>query len=114
MSYPHRGDVYWVSLDPVVGTEIAKTRPAVVISNNIGNELSARVIVAPITSGGIERVYPFEVLVLPSESGLQNPSKVVLDQIRTIDKQRLGRRIGALSVERMRDVDQAIRRSLSV
>ena len=52
MSYPRRGDLYWVNLDPVVGTEIAKTRPVVIISNDIGNEFSSRVIVAPLTTAG--------------------------------------------------------------
>ncbi|MGH2343644.1 MAG: type II toxin-antitoxin system PemK/MazF family toxin, partial [Chloroflexota bacterium] len=52
MSYPHRGDLYWVNLDPVVGTEIAKTRPAVIVSNAIGNQFSTRVIVAPLTTAG--------------------------------------------------------------
>jgi mRNA interferase MazF len=114
MSYPHRGDVYWVNLDPVVGTEIAKTRPAVIISNDIGNEFSARVLVAPLTTGGQDRVYPFEVLVPAGEGGLPQASKVALDQIRTVDKRRLGRRIGTVPPERMHEVDQAIRRSLAV
>ncbi len=51
VNFPRRGDVYWVDLDPTVGTEIAKTRPCVVISNDTGNEYSARVIIAAITSG---------------------------------------------------------------
>jgi mRNA interferase MazF len=114
MSQPRRGDVYWVRLDPVIGSEIAKTRPAVIISNDIGNQFSARVIVAPLTTGGLGRVYPFEVLVPAHEGGLSQDSKVVLDQIRTIDKQRLGSRIGLLPPERMRAVDQAIRLSLAV
>lgn len=114
MSYPRRGEVYWVRLDPVVGSEIAKTRPAVIISNDIGNEFSARVIVAPLTTGGLERVYPFEVLIPAHEGGLPQASKVVLDQIRTLDKQRLGQRLGLLPPERMRAVDLAIRVSLAV
>ncbi len=114
MSYPHRGDVYWVNLDPVVGTEIAKTRPVVIISNNIGNEFSARVIVALLTSAGHDKVYPFEVLIPTGEGGLPQPSKAVLDQIRTIDKRRLGRQIGTLAPACMREIDRAIRRSLAV
>jgi len=114
MSYPLRGDIYWVNLDPVVGTEIAKTRPTVIVSNNIGNEFSTGVIVAPLTSSGQDKVYPFEVLIPSSEGGLPHPSKALLDQIRTIDKRRLGRHIGTLSQERMREIDQVIRRSLAV
>jgi mRNA interferase MazF len=114
VTFPRRGEVYWVSLDPTVGTEIAKTRPALVISNDIGNQHSDRVIIAPLTSGGIGRVYPFEVLVSAGEAGLPRASKVVLDQIRTVDKLRLGARMGSLSARRMSDVDRAIRISLAV
>lgn len=114
MSFPRRGDMYWVNLDPVVGTEIAKTRPAVIISNNIGNEFSTRVIVAPLTTAGQDKVYPFEVLIPIAEGGLPQPSKAALDQIRTVDKRRLGRFIGMLPPERMREIDQAIRLSLAV
>jgi mRNA interferase MazF len=114
MTFPRRGEIYSVKLDPVVGTEIAKTRPAVIISNDVGNQYSARVIVAPITSRGTQKVYPFEVGAPAGEGGLPQPSKIVLDQIRTVDKQRLGLRIGMLSAERIREVDQATRRSLSV
>ncbi|MBI3979234.1 MAG: type II toxin-antitoxin system PemK/MazF family toxin [Chloroflexi bacterium] len=114
MSFPRRGEVYWVNLDPTVGTEIAKTRPALIISNDIGNQYSPRVIVAPITSQGVTGVYPFEALVPAGEGGLTHASKVLLDQIRTIDKQRLGQRLGVLPAERMLEVDRAIRLSLAV
>lgn len=114
MSFPRRGELYWVSLDPTRGTEIAKTRPGLIVSNDIGNEYSSRVIVAPLTSSHTDRVFPFEVVAPAGEGGLHEVSKVVLDQIRTLDKQRLGRRIGALSAERMREIDQAIRLSLAV
>lgn len=111
MSFPRRGEVYWVSLDPTIGSEIAKTRPCVIVSNDRGNQYAARVIVAAITSRGIERTYPFEVLLQPDDGGLSETSKVLLDQIRTVDKSRLGRRIGALSDSLMRAINQAIRLS---
>ena len=114
MSFPLRGEIYWVQLDPTIGTEIAKTRPAVIVSNDIGNQYSARVIVAPISAGNVARVYPFEELLPDGEGGLAHASKVLLDQLRTIDKQRLGQRIGALPAERMLEVDHAIRLSLAV
>lgn len=113
ISYPKRGEVYWVKLDPAVGSEISKTRPAVIISNDIGNRYSDRVIVAPLTSGGLERVYPFEVKITP-EDGVSDVSKVLLDQIRTIDKSRLGRQKGRLIPNKMEEVDEAIRLSLNV
>lgn len=114
MSFPQRGEVYWVGLDPVVGSEIAKTRPAVVISNNIGNQHATRIIVAPISSGNTSKVYAFEVFVPAEEGGLTYDSKVLLDQIRTVDKSRLGRRIGRLTQARIEQVNQAIRLSLAV
>lgn len=114
MNFPRRGEIYWVNLDPTIGTEIAKTRPALIISNDIGNQYADRVIVAPITTRNMDRVYPFEVFVPRGEGGLAQNSKVLLDQIRAIDKRRLGNLIGGLSVERMAQVNQAIRWSLSV
>ena len=111
---PLRGEIYWVALDPTVGTEIAKTRPSLIISNDVGNRSSQRVIVAPITSQGTGRIYPFEVLVPAGEGGLTQTSKVLLSQIRTIDKQRLGQWIGVLPTDRMDEVNVAIRISLAV
>jgi mRNA interferase MazF len=70
--------------------------------------------VAPPTSGGLDRAYPFDVLVTAGEAGLPRALKVVLDQIRTVDKSRLGTRIGSLTVSQMLDVDRAIRISLAV
>lgn len=114
MTFPRRGEVYWVALDPTVGPELAKTRPALVISNDVGNRYSDRVIVAPLTSGGADRVYPFEVHVPAGEGGVGMPSNVVLDQIRTVDKRRLGQRIRMLADDLMRAVDRAIRISLAL
>ena len=70
--------------------------------------------VAPLTSQGVGRVYPFEVLVPAGEGSLPVTSKVCLDQIRSVDKLRLGRLIGALSPECLAQVDRAIRISLAV
>ncbi len=114
MSFPQRGETYWVRLDPTEGSEIAKTRPALVISNDIGNQYAPRVIVAPISSSGLNRIFPFEVEVRGSESGLAQDSKVLLDQIQTVDKRRLGSRIGSLSEAKRSEVDRAIRLRLSV
>jgi len=114
MTFPLRGEIYWAALDPVVGTEIAKTRPSLIISNDVGNEYSPRVIVAAITSQGTQHIYPFEVLIPAGEGGLSQTSKVLLSQIRSIDKQRLGRLIGSLPAQRVEEVNQAIRLSLAV
>lgn len=103
-NYPKRGDVYWVNLDPTVGSEINKRRPCLIVSNNAGNEISSRVIVAPITSS-IKHVYPFEVKVK-----IQNKEgKVLLDQIRSIDKLRLCGKIAFLDRMTMPLIDRALK-----
>ncbi len=114
MSFPHRGDLFWVALDPTLGSEIAKTRPCLVISNDVGNQVSDRIIVAPLTSRGTDRVYPFEVRVETGEGGLTETSKIALDQIRTVDKRRIGRYVGTLAPAKMAEVDRAIRLSLAL
>lgn len=114
MSFPRRGEVYWVQLDPTIGLEIAKTRPAVIISNDVGNQYAARVIIAPISTGGTDKVYPFEVLLQAGEGELRQQSKVLLDQIRTVDKSRLERYLGALDQARLDEINRAIRLSLAV
>lgn len=81
---PKCGDVYWIELDPAVGSETKKRRPCLILSNNAYNKYSPRVIAAPITSQ-IKSIYPCEIAV--DVSG--RPGKVMLDQIRSFDKQRL-------------------------
>lgn len=114
MNFPQRGEIYWVKLDPTIGSEIAKTRPALIISNDIGNQHAGRVIVAPITTANVEKVYPFEVKLPVGEGGVSQASKVLLDQIRTVDKSRLSTRLGTISKLRIEEVNRAIRLSLAV
>ena len=114
MNYPRRGDLYWVSLDPTIGSEIAKTRPAVIISNNVGNQYAERVIVAPISTGDTNKIYPFEVKLAIGEGGIGQLSKVLLDQICTVDKARLGSRLGTLDPAKVEEINRAIRLSLAV
>lgn len=104
-----RGKIYWVKLDPTVGTETKKTRPAIVISNDAQNKVGRRYIVAPITSV-VKTVYPFEVEI--NING--KPSKVMLDQIRTIDHSRLAGKIGKLSQEELNQVERAIKLVLHI
>jgi len=104
IKFPKRGEIYWVNLDPTVGSEINKTRPALVISNDSGNEYSRRVIIAPITSS-VKTVYPFEVkLEIEQRSG-----KVLLDQVRSVDKQRLSKKLSALDYDTMQLVNKALK-----
>jgi len=105
--FPKRGEIWLVSMEPVAGHEIGKTRPALIISNNRNNEFSSTVTVIPITSS-IERVYPFEVLILKNESGLTSDSKIKCNQIRTVDKLRLIKPAGNLSPDKMKKVKKAL------
>ncbi|NGX26953.1 MAG: hypothetical protein K940chlam6_00880, partial [Chlamydiae bacterium] len=99
-----RGDIYWVNLDPTIGGETKKTRPALVVSNDIGNENSKIVIVAPITSK-VKNVYPFEVRV--SVNG--KPGKVMLNQCRAVDKARLTSKINSVDQRTMKSAEDAIK-----
>jgi mRNA interferase MazF len=111
---PRRGEVHLVFFDPTVGAEIRKTRPALVIQNDVANRWSPVTIVAAITSRSEERVYPTKVPIDPPEGNLENPSVVLLNQIRTVDRRRLVQRLGRLRPESMRRVDRAIRVSLGL
>jgi len=103
-----RGEVYLVSFDPTLGTEIQKTRPALVIQNDIANRYSPITIVAAITSTIDARPRPTKVLVKAPEGGLSVDSMVLLNQIRSVDKQRLLKRLGKLSSNTMEDINRAL------
>ena len=84
-----RGEIYVAVLDPVVGREISKTRPVIVVSNDKNNQFSGTVTVLPITSKNLKRIYPFEVFLSKGTGNLPKNSKAKADQIRTLDKARL-------------------------
>lgn len=106
---PKRGDIYWVNLDPTVGTEINKKRPAIIISNNSANEFSKRVIVAPITSKAT-KIFPFEVAIeIKGKSG-----KILLDQLRAIDKLRLENKISTANNDILSQLDASIKKVLAL
>lgn len=111
---PKRGEVYLVNFDPTRGAEIKKTRPALILQNDIGNKYSPVTIVAAITSQFTQPLYPTEVLIKSSKGGLTRDCVVLLNQIRTIDNQRLLERLGTLKEETMRQVDKAIEISLGL
>lgn len=113
-SFPRRGGLYYVDLDPIIGSEQGGHRPALIIQNDIGNQYSPVLIVAALTSRPSVRPRPTDVLIQPGNSGLQAPSRVLLNQIRSIDKRRLGRYVGQLTSEEMARIDQAIKISLGL
>ena len=106
-----RGDVYLVSLEPVVGSETGKTRPAVVVQNDLANRTSPTVNVIPVTSS-TARVFPFQVRLGAGEGGLERAGKALCEQIRTVSRQRLKRRLGQLPPERLREIRAAVDRHL--
>jgi len=108
-----RGEIYWVNLDPTIGSEIQKTRPALVVSNDVSNANAQTVTVLPLTSN-VARVYPFEVLLPAGTCGNKDACKAKADQIRTVDKRRLGRLVGAVGSETLEKAAAALRLHLGL
>ena len=94
----NQGEIWLINLDPTIHSEIGKTRPAVIISVNAMNLHSPRLIIAPITSS-VGKIYPFEVFLSAGTGGLDKDSKIMPDQMRSIDKRRLVRKIGKVDNE---------------
>ena len=99
-----RGEVWWVEFDPSVGSEVRKTRPAVIVSNDAANRNLSRVVVVPFTSS-VERVYPGEAVVTVG----RQQSKAMADQIMAADKSRLKEQLGTLSKTDLGAVEDAIK-----
>ena len=108
-----RQDVFLVNFDPTVGAEAKKTRPALVVSNNINNAHSPIVSISPITSN-VTRVYSFEVEVSAGIGGLKARSKVMVNQTRAVDKVRLIKRLGNLPDKIMEEIDNALKLHFSL
>jgi mRNA interferase MazF len=104
---PSRGDVWLVSLDPTVGHEVQKTRPAVVVSSNIYNRYNWVVVVMPLTSH--ETAEYDQVLIEPPEGGVSSASVTLPDQIRAVDRRRLLKRLGRVGEGKMRGIDRSLR-----
>jgi mRNA interferase MazF len=112
--FPRRGDIYLVEFDPSRGHEIRKTRPAVIVQNDVGNRHSPITIVVALTSLGAKLTHPYEVVLDPHECGLSKASIVVMNQIRSVDRQRLIRRLGHLDRDSMLRIDSALKISLGL
>lgn len=103
-----RGEIYFAALNPTIGNEIQKTRPVLIVSNDIANKYSELVTIVPITSQ-VKKVYSFEVLLDKELSGLSKNSKAACHQIRTISKLRINnKRIGILDSKLMIQVDHSL------
>ncbi len=108
-----RGDIYLINLDPVVGSEQGKTRPCLVIQNDLGNKYSLNTIIASISSK-INKHYPFLVKVEKGVANLPKDSYIQLDKIRTISLERIIKKIGSLPKELLEKVDVALKDSLGL
>ena len=107
MSRILKGEIYPADLSPTIGSEISKTRPVLIVSNDINNQYAATVTIVPVTST-TEKIYPFEVSLPAGEVNLRNDSKAKANQIRTIDKLRLKKLFGKISKEKLKEIEKAI------
>lgn len=108
MSPIKRGDIFYADLSPVVGSEQGGVRPILIIQNDIGNKYSPTVIAAAITSKLDKSRLPTHIEVNASSYGLEKDSVILLEQIRTLDKQRLKEKMGHLDTDSMNKVNRAL------
>lgn len=111
---PKRGEVYLVNFDPTIGSEIRKTRPALILQNDVANKYSSITIVAAVTSKFDETFYPTEVLISSGEGGLKQDSVVLLNQILSINRRRLSKKLGKVKDATLKKVDLSIKISLGL
>ncbi len=108
-----RGEVWLANLDPTVGSEIRKTRPVVIVSNDVNNMNNNVVSILPVTSK-TTKVFSFEVLLPMGSANLPKDSKAKADQIRTLDKSRLVKLLGKLTDAQIADIETALRLHLAL
>ena len=109
-----RGEIYFAALDPTRGSAIQKTRPVIIVSNDAANRASSLVTVVPLTSN-VTSVHPFEVKLAARDTGLAKDSKAMAQQVRTIDKARLGSlRKGLVPLAKLRLLEDALRLHLAL
>ena len=109
-----KGDLFFADLSPVVGSEQGGVRPVLVVQTDVGNKYSPTIIVAAVTSQTSKAKLPTHVELAATQGGLSKNSVVLLEQLRTIDKQRLKERIGALNEWQIPVVDEALGVSLGI
>ena len=113
-----RGDIWLVDLNPVRGNEADKRRPAVIVSNDRANTTAAAlgrgvVTVVPLTSH-VETIYPFQVLLAATSTGLQADSKAQVEQVRSLTLERFARQLGRISPAELTEIDDALRLHLDL
>lgn len=103
-----RGDLYLVNFEPSTPGEPARTRPAVILTNNLANETLPHLVVAPVTSN-VSREYPFDVPLPAGSCGLSESSRVQLNYIRGLNRSRIGRYLGSLTTAQISELDGKLR-----
>lgn len=109
-----RGELYFADLSPIVGSEQGGVRPVLIVQNDVGNRYSPTVIAAAVTTRLSKAKLPTHIRIDAKGSGLARDSMVLLEQIRTLDKSRLGARIGEVDAKTLEEVDRALKVSLGV
>jgi len=109
-----RGDIFLANLEPIKGSEQGGVRPVLIVQNNISNKHSPVIIIAAITSKIYDKIFPTNVFISKEDSKLKVDSTVLLNQIRSIDKKRLIKRLSSLDEQLMKKVDLAIKVSLGL
>jgi mRNA interferase MazF len=113
-----RGEIRLVDLNPVVGSEANKTRPAVIVSNDGANTAAARLgrgvlTIVPMTTN-TDTIHPFQVVLEAPDTGLAEDCKAQAEQVRSVDVQRIGRRVGSVPATTMGNLDEALRVHLAL
>ncbi len=103
-----RGDIYFADLDPVIGSEQGGFRPVLIIQNDLGNRFSPTVIALPLTSKTGKAPLRTHVPLVPPQGGVSRPSIILCEQVRTLEKSRLGRYLGTLRPEKLLLVEHAL------
>ncbi|MCF6515871.1 PemK family transcriptional regulator [Lactobacillus sp. S2-2] len=109
-----RGDIFYADLSPVIGSEQGGMRPVLIIQNDVGNHYSPTVIVAAITARISKPKMPTHIGITAKQAGVEKNSVILLEQVRTIDKQRLQDRVTHLVAKKMNEVDNALSLSLGL
>ena len=113
-----RGEICWVDLDPVRGSESNKRRPGVIVSNDgantVANRLGRGVVTIVPVSSNVERIYPFQVLLAARATGLARDSKAQAEQVRSVAVERVGARVGILTSVELAQLDEALRIHLAL
>jgi mRNA interferase MazF len=110
-----RGTILQINLDPTVGHEIKKSRPCLVVQNDIGNKYSSMTVVVPIEGAEhVQKIYPVNVFIPKGDGGLDKDSVALCNQIRCVDEARFGKTYGVVSPGTMKKVEEAIKISLEL